>query len=235
MNDKAIAKNQNEVIPSYIKAGSNRGNEHVSTQDLLIPRIDVLQALSPQVNAKKEEYIEGAKVGQLFNTLTNEVFDSIGITPVTFARKYLVWVDRKKDADGGLLGVFDTEPEAQTFLESRSDKDKLEISTTGEHLVLTDTGEEVMISMAKSKLKVSRKFNSLIRLQGGDRFSRRYELTSMDDSSAQGDFMNLKITPAGFPSEEVYKKAEALYTSIEQGTAAKRSTDYSDITEEEQY
>lgn len=211
-----------DSLPSYIKQGQNRGNENVTTEDIQLPRIDVLQGLSPQIVKKKDEYIPGAEVGMLFNTLTNELYpDGVHITPVSFVKRYLVWVDRKKDTDGGLRGVFDTENEAEIFKSEQEDEGKLEVVATAEHLVILDSGDEVIISLAKSKMKVSRKFNSLIRLNAGDRFSRRYLVTSVDDKSSQGEYQNLGIANGGFPSEDVYLKAEALYLAMQGGVAQK--------------
>lgn len=234
MATKQLKKKEEVKLPSYIKEGSSRGNENVTTEDLQLPRIDVLQALNPQVNKKKvDDYIEGAEVGMLFNSLTNELYpDGVRITPVSFAKRYLVWVDRQKDSSGGLRGVFDTEQEAEIFKEEQEDESKLEVVPTAEHLVILDDGSEVIVSMSKSKMKVSRKFNSLIRLNGGDRFSRSYMMTSIDDESAKGEFQNLSFTPDGFPSEEVYLTAEKLYESIQAG-ARQASANYDDQKSED--
>ena len=223
-------------VPSYIKQGQNRGNENVSNEDLQLPRIDVLQALSPQINKKKDEYIDGAEVGMLFNTLTGELYpEGVSITPISFAKRHLVWVDRKKDSEGGLRGVFDSADEAELFAQSQEDEDKLEIVPTAEHLVLLDDGSEVILSMAKSKMKVSRKFNSLVRLNGGDRFSRRYKITTVDDKSAQGEFQNIAISNDGYPPEEVYFKAEAIYGAISSGTKKQASGNYETASAESEY
>jgi len=224
---KEVAKTQDQM-PAYIKQGMNRGNENVSQDDLQLPRIDVLQALSPQINKKKDEYIEGAEAGMLFNTLTGELYpDGLRITPVSFVKRFLVWVDRQKDTNGGLRGVFDTPEEAEAFVESQEDEDKLEVVPTAEHLVLLDDGNEVILSMAKSKMKVSRKFNSLVRLNGGDRFANSYMVTSVDDEGAKGEFQNIAINSDGYPSEEVYLKAEKLYEAI-QGGQRQQSANYDD-------
>lgn len=218
MPKNEVTKTQDQM-PSYIKQGQSRGNENVNNDDLQLPRIDVLQALSPQINKKKDEYIEGAEVGMLFNTLTGELYpEGVSFTPVSFVKRHLVWVDRKKDSDGGLRGMFESEAEAEAFIQGQDDEDKLEVVATAEHLIVLDDGEEVILSMAKSKMKVSRKFNSLVRLNGGDRFGRRYIMTSADDKSSQGEFQNIKIDNDGFPTEEVYLKAEALYEAIAGGT-----------------
>ncbi len=214
---KEVANTSNNV-PAYIKQDSARGNENVTNDDLQLPRLDVLQALSPQINKKKDQYIEGAEAGMLFNTLTGELYgDSVHITPVSFVKRFLVWVDRKQDNEGGLRGVFDTMEEAERSIAGDPDESKLEIVPTAEHLVLFDDGTEVILSMAKSKAKVSRKFNSLVRLNGGDRFSRRYKITTVDDKGPLGEFQNIAISNDGYPAEDVYFKAEALYEAMNSG------------------
>lgn len=218
-----------DQMPAYIKQGQSRGNENVSQEDLSLPRIDLLQALSPHVNKKKEEYIEGAEPGMLYNTLTGELYKTgVRVTFVTFTKRFLVWVNRKLDSEGGLRGVFDTEAEAEQYMSEQEDENKLELVPTAEHLVILDDGTEAILSMAKSKMKVSRKLNSLIRLNGGDRFGRSYQITSVGDKSAQGEFENLKVTLDGYPSEDVYNKAEKLYTAITSGSAKQKAADYTD-------
>lgn len=230
---KEITKNETQ-LPSYIKQGQSRGNENVSNDDLQLPRIDVLQALSPQINKKKDEYIEGAEVGMLFNTLTGELYpDGVSFTPISFVKRHLVWVDRQMDSNGGLRGVFDTADLAGVFINEQEDASKLEVVPTAEHLVLLDNGEEIILSMAKSKMKVSRKFNSLVRLNGGDRFSRRYKMTAIDDEGAKGEYQNIKISADGFPAEEIYFKAESLYEAIAAG--AKQASGNYDQAESDQY
>ncbi len=228
---KAVAKKADQV-PSYIKKGGSRGNENVTTEDLQLPRIDVLQALSPQINKKKESFIEGAEAGMLFNTLTGELYtEGVRFTPVSFVKRYLVWVDREKDSSGGLRAVYDSEAEAEDFIALSDDGDKLEVVATAEHLAVLDDGTEIILSMAKSKMKVSRKFNSLVRLAGGDRFGRSYLLTSIDDEGSKGEYQNLSVDYDGYPSEEVYLKAETLYTAIEAG-AKQASGNYDNEKEE---
>lgn len=231
--EKQEVATTNEQLPAYIKQGTNRGSENVGQEDLQLPRIDILQALSPQVNKKKEEYIDGAEVGMLYNTLTGELFTEVFVTPVTFTKRFLVWVDRKKVENGGLRGVFDTPEEAEDFVEAQDDADNLEIVPTAEHLMLLDDGSEVIVSMAKSKMKVSRKFNSLVRLSAGDRFSRRYVITTVGDKSPKGEFENFKISQSGYPSEEVYLKAEKLYEAITSGAVKQKQANYSDASASE--
>lgn len=221
-----------QALPSYIKESEGRGNENVTSDDIQLPRINVMQALSPQLDKQDPKYIAGGEVGMLFNTVTGELYpEGVNFTPVLFAKRFLVWVDRKEDAAGGLRGVFDNQVEAEQFRQGEKDRDKLEVVLTAEHLAILDDGEEVILSMAKSKNKVSKSLNSWVKLQKGDRFSRRYLLTTITEDGAKGKYQNFKIEPVkgegAYPSEDVYKKAEALYVAISEGSQ-KVSGNYTD-------
>lgn len=209
-------------MPAFMKGkDQSRGNENVGTKDLQLPRIDVLQALSPQLKKNDADFIEGAEQGMLFNTLTGDVYETLKFIPVFYRKVWLIWKDRK--AGGGLRGVYDSEAEAQKFIRSQEDAGQLVAQDTYENLILIveENGEltEAILSMAKSKAKVARKFNSVIRLNGGDRFSRVYTLAPAEDQNAAGeDFWNVQIQKnTEWVTEEQYAHAEKLYTSIAAG------------------
>ena len=66
--------------------------------------------------------------------------------------------------------------------------------------------------MPKTKAKVSRKWNAMIQIAGGDRFSRVYKLSSFTDQNKKGKkFQNFTVQPAGYPPKAVYQEAERLY------------------------
>lgn len=58
-----------DQAPDHIKAG-NRGSENVGTEDLVIPRLEVIQALSPIVKPNDPAYNAEARPGQLMNSVT---------------------------------------------------------------------------------------------------------------------------------------------------------------------
>jgi hypothetical protein len=72
--------------------------------------------------------------------------------------------------------------------------------------------------MSKSKMKVSKRWNSLIRIAGGDCFSRVYKVTSVSEKNARNEeYYNLSVAPAGYAPEEYYRRAEKLYNDIAGG------------------
>lgn len=217
-SDLAFAQ---EVAPSYIKTDSNRGSEEVKSSDMVLPRLEIVQALSPI-----KETNEDAREGYLFNSVTQEVIgDHAYFVPIYFRLEYLIWKDQ--DQGGGFFGSFPTLEQAEerksVEIGNGENPDYLEIVDTPVHYGLlvcpeTKVTEQIVISMAKTKSKVSRKWNAMIQIAGGDRFGRVYKLSTFTDENKKGQkFKNFVVQPAGFPPEAVYKEAERLYASFRSG------------------
>lgn len=224
-----------DQMPDFLKdkAGSARGQENVGHEDLVIPRLEVVQDLSPARKRNDPNYIEGAEEGMLYNNVTRELYgQNVLVIPVGFVKEWLIWKDRKKG--GGFRGAFATEALAREALDGLEDGDDCEVIDTNQQFCLLvkpdGTAEEIVVSMAKSKAKVSRKWNSLIRLANGDSFSRVYRLGAVEDSNANNEkYYNLSVAAAGFPSEALYRRAEKMYESIAKGNVvADRSADTSE-------
>jgi hypothetical protein len=224
MATKAVAKKQSgalqtEARPDWMSQTSHRGAENVGTEDLSIPRIDVIQALSPQRKKSDPAYIEGAEEGMLYNSITGELYGpSINFIPVFFRKEYIVWKDR--DSGGGFCGAFVDRQEAVDRA-AELGADLHDVNDTAQHFVLVVKGdgslEEAVLSMAKSKLKCSRQLNTLCRMAGGDTFGSVYALTTQEAQSDKGDYWSYGVKRVGWVEEDQYKAGESLYESIAGG------------------
>lgn len=234
-NQVAVQEQTYEVmtndVPEWLKQGQARGAENVTTDDMIIPRIELIQALSPARKKTDAAYIEGADEGMLYNNVTRELYgESVTVVPVFYTKQYLVWKDRKAGGGGsnGFRGAFATEALAREAI-AQLGEDSLEVSDTAQHFVLVryaDAWQEAVISMAKSKVKVSKRWNSLIRLTNTDSFARAYKLSSTTETNARNEsYFNFNITPLGFVPKDVYERAEKLYETVRAG-GVKVSSDY---------
>jgi len=210
-----------------------RGSEEVTIQDITIPRLSMVQDLSPQRKKNNAEYIEGCEEGMLFNTVTNELYaDPVLFVPVYFRLEWLVW--KHRDVGGGLQGVCATQEEAVALVANHplagqmTEKNEpiLEVQDTAQHfgLLLDPNSQaeepratEIVISMSKSQLKPSRQFNSQIRIAGGDRWERMYRFSAVQVDGARGEYYNWKVEQLGFVSQATFAQAEALYESVKSG------------------
>lgn len=226
--ETGLAVVESAEVPAYIKnqEGVSRGSENVGMEDLTIPRLEIVQSLSPCRKKNDPAYIEGAEEGMLYNNVSRELYGTEVVTvPVMFKKEYLIWKDRKQG--GGFRGAYDSLEDANAMIVSLVDagddpEGSLEAQDTGQHLCLLlkpdGTIEEIAISMSRSKMKVSRVWNTLVRMVGGDRFSRAYTISGVSDTNdANEEFYNLHVVQKGFPSEKAYLMAEALYKEIDSG------------------
>lgn len=222
------------ALPAHIQAqmdkGSSRGSEDVSTDDLTIPRLQIIQALSPQKKKSNSAYIDGAEEGHVFNTATEELYtNGLFLVPVYFRKEFLIWTKERTD-NNGFRGSYPTEALAVQALRDLDDGPLCEISDTHQQFCLianpaTKHCEEVVISMAKSQIKVSKRFNTQIRLAGGDRFNTVYKFNAIDDKSDKGEFYNWGFKKAGYCPEWAYSKAEAMYEAVKSGERDVKMTD----------
>jgi len=223
-----------DKVPEYLQKTPGRGSENVGTDDLVIPRLEIVQALSPAAKRGDPGYVDGAQAGMLTNSVSRVLYgDHVVVVPVYYMKQYLVWRDRKQapgESDReyasrpttGFFGAFYTMGEASERVEQEGGAAAhIVIIDTPQHLclLLSGTGdtEEIMVSMPRTKAKVSRQWNSMVRMVGGDRFSRVYKVGTGLQKNAKGDFYNFDIKPMGFPSHGLYKQAEELYNKVSSG------------------
>jgi hypothetical protein len=210
-----------EIRPEWMD-NKGRGSEEVGFEDLTIPRLDVIQDLSPQHKKNKPEYIAGAEPGLLFNTVTGQLYGSyVHFIPVYFRKEWVIWKDI--NSGGGFRGAHATQQEAVNALAELDDADQCDIQDTGQHfgLIVHKDGsvEDICISMSKSKMKASRQLNSMVKIRGGDRFSSMYEIKAVEaQNAANQDYWNIAIKPLGYVNEEIFAAGEALYEQVKLGT-----------------
>jgi hypothetical protein len=227
-NEVQVASNNamavlSDQVPDFLKGKqSSRGSENVGTEDLIIPRLELVQDLSPCRKKTDPSYIEGIQEGMLYNNVTRQNYGTdVLVVPVYFRKEWLIWKDRTEG--GGFRGAYGSEMEARSAMATLEDGEKCEVLDTAQHfclLVHPETGkvEEIVLSMSKSKMKVSRKWNSLIRMNEGDSFSRVYRISAVSEKNNKNqDYFNLAVATAGFPNLEVYQRAEKLYEAITSG------------------
>lgn len=223
-NELAVSGNPGLQVsqerPAYLDPDSRRGSEDVGIDDITLPRIEVLQALSPQIKKSDPKYIEGAEQGIIFNTVSGELYgDAIVFIPIVFRKEWIVWQTR--DAGGGFVSSHSSEEEAMAAYDSLDKPEDHEVNLHAVNFVyiLRDNGalEEAVFSWSRSKLKVSRKLNALVQMNPGDRFSKAYRLKAIEEKGKKGEYYSYDIKPLGYVAEADYRRAEKLFTAIKAG------------------
>ena len=128
---KAVVKKETG-LPNFLKKEDlgYTGYENTTQESFSLPFIQVLDKSSPQVLEEGDQYIEGAKPGKLFHTLTKKVFTTLDVIPVYYERCFNEWED-KTNAFKGKHSV----SEAETITAERNGLKRK--SVNGHHLVET--------------------------------------------------------------------------------------------------
>lgn len=230
-----------DQVPDHLKSAvgsgsKGRGNEGVGNDDLVIPRLEIVQALSPVVKEGDAAYNPQARPGMLINTVTKKLYGKeTFVVPIQYTKQWLVWKARKdlktgKPLEGGFFGAYNTPEEAADRQKKEGGVEgNIEVLDTPQHLCLlcdmTDgTVSEIMLSMPRTKAKKSREWNSMVKLAGGDRFSRVYRIGTVLEKNPKGDFYNFSIAQCGFPTKVLYDRAEKLYEAVKGGRTYRADT-----------
>lgn len=221
----------NPALPAHINADDTRGNEGVSQQDLQVPRLKLLQSINNETIKSHADYVEGAEPGMFMNSVTKELMKGpLYIINLFYVKRWNVWKTEK--AGGGAVAFCATENEAKQALFAACDAERInpddairvadtfEIVETPEHwalLVDAETGETqpIVIDMPSTKQKVSKAWNTNIKLQKGARFATLWTLgNKLEQNKRNQSYYNYNPQLAGYLNEALYKVAEKAYEDV---------------------
>ncbi len=190
------------------------GLEDVGSDDLLIPRLSILQGLSPQIKPSKPEYIQGAKDGDICDVGMGEVFpDGVLFLPVMFQKVWVRWSPR--ETGKGLVEIYHDEEIASETTRNIDDEgvptgpptfangDILNTTFQFFGLNLSAGRRRCFIPMTSVMLKRGRRWVSwstsekLQRADGSEFtppfYYRTYKLSTVPESNSKGDWNTWNI------------------------------------------
>jgi hypothetical protein len=245
-----VAKKAEDQLPAaagMFEEDAGHGFESTTKDDYAIPFLQALQKMSPQVDPEEDGFIEGAKPGQIVNTVSEELWDGktgVVVIPCHYERKILEWVPRNKG--GGLVAEHDLETGLLLLDECIQDEQKRDIhpgngnefQDTRIHYVMVvgedGSFEPAVISMTRTKIRGSKKWMSLMngikmrRKDGGlftpPMFSHAYRIFTEARSNDQGTFyvFNVKKERQLGSEEgdtELYQAAKGFRETVQAGKA----------------
>lgn len=248
-NNELTTAEDKAIMPAWLATDSGAGMEGADKDSFAIPRILVLQQLSPQCTRGRPEYREGAQPGMFYNTVTGELMSGetgIIVLPCAFQRRFIQWGARGTDRAGfkGELMPEDVaarrasgeiqELDGQLFLGEPNPKKSDRIEDTRNHfvLVLTDSGYmQALFSLKGTQIKKSKQLMALlaaVRVNGRTvpTWANKIRVTTQPESNDRGSWFGIRVESAGLntTSEELYTAGKAFYELV---MAGQKHVDYS--------
>lgn len=157
-----------------IMADAGVGSADMGAGDLGIPYLSLLQPGSPQLKPGHSKYIEGARVGEWFNSATGETFSgAIQFIPCAYERKYVQWHDRDL-GEGGYVMDHSIDSDIMTKTVKNA-KGQPSLPDQGHDLIIetayqygmmlnpnTGRWDQVVMPLKSTALKANRRLNNLI-------------------------------------------------------------------------
>lgn len=253
-----IKKETNEVTTS--NSGIPQGMENAELENVAIPTAKLLQSNSPEVT--DEDFADyGFRAGKIIHSLLLEEMPESFI-PIMVVDTNTLFVPRN-DADKMIVrakvkdkfGIELTENDMDSLFLCRAkdgrhgDKfgncfncklnrfsgNEKPICTANINVLALFDGQDmpVIIRFSNTSYKHGNKFKTLLMYSGGAVFSKKYKLQTMKKSGNGNTWYEMKVAPAGKPTEEEFNKAKALYEQFigtDLGVETKEETSVSEDT-----
>ncbi len=214
--------------------------EQFDGKDLAVPFLSILQSNSPQVSEADPKYVEGAKPGMVFNTVSGKVYDTRVLAskpgsgtplPVVFCGFNRMMVEWLSDR-GGFLGQHLPESPAVKACVPGEKRNSLK-TPTGNDMVNTiyefpvvcddeDFPAPAIIGLTSTQLKKGSRLNSFVndlKIPIDDKgnifrpkwFQLLFNIRTVAESNAQGDWWGWEFQYVGLVAQKLTVNPEKVY------------------------
>lgn len=225
---------QQEEVPDFLKSqiGNSQGLEDVEQSDILIPRLGLCQALSPQRKKSNPLYIPDLEEGQLFNTVTQQIYGSeLEVVLLFFFKNRIKYFPI--DSGGGIDCISPNGIDQGRISPDGCSVCRYSQFGNGEDVV---DGEKqgppectlyhnlmafipvdispIAISFKSTGLKVTKQLLAQIRMSRLPMYAKRYKIGVSEAKAGQNEWFEKKLTPLGFVDSKVYAEMESNFESL---------------------
>jgi hypothetical protein len=228
---KPLTVINNSQVPDYLRPeiGQQHGMEDVTNEDLLIPRLGLCQALSPQKRKSDSSYIEGLQEGQLFNTVTKEIYgESLEFVMLYFFKNRIKYVPlddgggidciSTNGIDGGRISPqgcascrFSQWGNGATDDENGNDAPEC---TLYHNYMSAIEGVPLAVSYKSTGIKISKQILANVRITRLPMYAKKYKVTVVEMQKDKNVWFEKKITPLGFVDQATFNQCEELFNGL---------------------
>ena len=231
MNQVSKKENSSVALTSMFEQDQAGGMQGMGQGDFAMPFLRVLGQLSPEVNERDAKYVEGAKAGMIFNTVTKQAYDGVegvNVIPCGYKREYVEWSDRGEGTSAPVAihsvesGIIKEATRGADYKDRLPNGNYLE--NTASYFVMLDDMSQALITMKSTQLKVSRSWNSMmnsIKLKGKNgmftpaAYSHVYNLSTVQQSNDKGTWFGWNVQKIGpVQDKNLYEAAKQFASSV---------------------
>tara|TARA_R110000824_G_scaffold46873_3_gene134247 strand:+ start:955 stop:1704 length:750 start_codon:yes stop_codon:yes gene_type:complete len=217
---KEIAKREESTAleaPSFVEVNDRRGTEHLTKDDMQMPRLALAQKMSNQLDPQHPSYLPDLRTGELFNDVTGNVY---GSEPLRFA---VIRSDPPRGIEfspleeGGGVKDMNVPLDDPRMLFGPDGEVPVATRFYDYVVVLLDHEEELIaMSLARTGVKAAKSLNTLMKVRKGPAFAGVFTATPTTETNNKGTYGVWKFQNAGWVSKEQYQRFNDLYESLKE-------------------
>lgn len=246
-NDKALTKStqsssdtHRDQLPVGIDMAQHAGAglENADRDSFAIPFLAIMQKGSPQVDKDDDAYVDGAEVGDLMLTTTNDIFkdeDGVDLIFCGYRRVFLRWAP--ENAGGGFKGELSVDEVQRSRASGEfTEQDNRLYANNGDiirdtriHyvLVLKEDGMPVPAVLSVSSTQIKKSKMLLTQIQGytakdsngktfnPPMFGHVFHAETVAESNDKGSWRGWKFTRTGYvDSPELFRVAKEFHDTV---------------------
>lgn len=193
---------------------STDGMEHLTKDDILMPRIGLAQQMSPELVEGDAKYIDGLKIGNLFNTVTKQIYGNTLLFTVIRMDppRYVEFIPR--EAGGGIKDPNVPANDPRTQWGANGEK-PLATKFYDFLVMLQPSREIVALSFKSTGIKAARQLNGLVAARNRVMFAGVFKIVTKMTQNTKGRFAIYEMGNAGWIIDKrIYEYAKQLHEGL---------------------
>ena len=217
MSEQSLMK-----VPDWIDVTDTTGKDSFEVEDLILPRILIAQKLSPQVDSDSESYIDGLKLGNIFNSVTGKIFrvkkkldgqvkylNKLNFIVIRAMKpRYAIF-----DKDGKQL-VYDVGPKDKRAQWGPGNKKPIAQKTFDYLIYVLQTKELAILTMKVTNVNTARKLNTSLTAAKGPIYSTYYDLTVEKKVNGNRNWYVWIVNARGYIPKDTFAICTELYNQM---------------------
>ncbi|HEY1645796.1 MAG TPA: hypothetical protein VGF75_05505, partial [Candidatus Saccharimonadales bacterium] len=220
-------------VPEFLKAqkGHQAGMEDVEQSDIIMPRLGLCQALSPQRRSSDPNYLPDLKEGEFFNTVSGEIYGKeIDLICLFFFKNRIKYIDLKEGGgidcsspnaiDGGRISPMGCAScRFSAWGNGAIDKESPEANEaplcTLYHNYMCFLHEvsvptPIALSYKSTGIKLSKQLLANVRITNLPMYSKTYHISSIIMRKDNNEWFEKKITPGAYVDKSLFDSMDSL-------------------------
>jgi hypothetical protein len=203
-------------LPEHLRGevGNRAGKDNFDSGDMLIPRLALAQAMTPQLKRTNENYNPELREGQFFNSVTGEIYgERVTVVPLHFFKQYIEFGE-----DRSIIKIYEngeippiTHLAFNDGVKPRATEFKNRMS-----LLINEEGNitPIVVSFKSTGLKAAKKWNYLIAEKNLPAYAFQYTLEAVAVPGEKGEYFTTKITRGEYTPAALYAEACRYFSDL---------------------